>query len=32
MILRKVVADAEVALGPGEKITEVVITCPAYLA
>jgi len=28
-ILRKVVGDAEVALG-GEKITDVVITCPAY--
>ena len=27
-ILRKVVGDAEIALG--EKITEVVITCPAY--
>ncbi|MEW4567198.1 Hsp70 family protein [Tautonia sp. JC769] len=31
-ILRKVVGDAEVALGLGddEKITDVVITCPAY--
>lgn len=31
-ILRKVVGDAEIALGLGEdeKITEVVITCPAY--
>ncbi|HWE39594.1 MAG TPA: Hsp70 family protein [Isosphaeraceae bacterium] len=31
-ILRKVVGDAEVALGlgPDEKITDVVITCPAY--
>jgi molecular chaperone DnaK (HSP70) len=28
-ILRKVVGDAEVALG-GEKITDAVITCPAY--
>jgi molecular chaperone DnaK len=28
-ILRKVVVDAEIALG-GEKITDVVITCPAY--
>jgi molecular chaperone DnaK len=28
-ILRKVVGDAEIALG-GEKITDVVITCPAY--
>jgi len=28
-ILRKVVGDAEVALG-GERITDVVITCPAY--
>ena len=28
-ILRKVVGDAETALG-GEKITDVVITCPAY--
>ena len=27
-ILRKVVGDAEIALG--EKITDVVITCPAY--
>lgn len=29
-ILRKVVADAERALGGGEKIKKVVITCPAY--
>jgi len=29
-ILRKVVGDAEVALGGEEKITDVVITCPAY--
>ena len=29
-ILRKVVGDAELALGGGEKITDVVITCPAY--
>jgi molecular chaperone DnaK len=29
-ILRKVVGDAEVALGGDDKITEVVITCPAY--
>ena len=29
-ILRKVVGDAEVALGGDEKITDVVITCPAY--
>ncbi len=31
-VLRKVVGDAEVALGLGddEKITDVVITCPAY--
>jgi len=31
-ILRKVVGDAEIALGLGEadKITDVVITCPAY--
>jgi molecular chaperone DnaK len=29
-ILRKVVGDAEVALGGVEKITDVVITCPAY--
>jgi molecular chaperone DnaK (HSP70) len=31
-VLRKVVGDAEVALGlgDGEKITDVVITCPAY--
>jgi molecular chaperone DnaK (HSP70) len=28
-ILRKVVGDAEIALG-GEKITDAVITCPAY--
>lgn len=28
-VLRKVVGDAEIALG-GEKITDVVITCPAY--
>src|SRR5258705_6479770 len=28
-VLRKVVGDAEVALG-GEKITDVVVTCPAY--
>ena len=28
-VLRKVVGDAEVALG-GDKITDVVITCPAY--
>jgi molecular chaperone DnaK (HSP70) len=28
-ILRKVVGDAEIALG-GDKITDVVITCPAY--
>ncbi|MBX6315971.1 MAG: Hsp70 family protein, partial [Isosphaeraceae bacterium] len=28
-ILRKIVGDAEIALG-GEKITDVVITCPAY--
>ena len=28
-ILRKVAGDAEIALG-GEKITDVVITCPAY--
>ncbi len=29
-ILRKVVVDAEKALGEGEKIEKVVITCPAY--
>jgi molecular chaperone DnaK len=29
-VLRKVVGDAEVALGGEEKITDVVITCPAY--
>ncbi len=29
-ILRKVVGDAELALGGDEKITDVVITCPAY--
>ncbi len=29
-ILRKVVGDAEVALGGDEEITDVVITCPAY--
>ena len=29
-ILRKVVGDAETALGGEEKITDVVITCPAY--
>src|SRR5438046_1543727 len=31
-VLRKVVGDAEIALGLGEdeKITDVVITCPAY--
>ena len=29
-ILRKVVGDAEIALGGDEKITDVVITCPAY--
>ncbi len=29
-ILRKVVTDAEKALGEGEKIEKVVITCPAY--
>src|SRR5437868_2726037 len=29
-ILRKVVGDAEIALGEDEKITDVVITCPAY--
>ena len=29
-ILRKVVGDAEMALGGEEKITDVVITCPAY--
>ena len=29
-ILRKVVGDAEAALGGDEKITDVVITCPAY--
>jgi len=29
-ILRKVVGDAEVALGLEEKITDVVVTCPAY--
>ena len=29
-ILRKVVGDAELALGGEEKITDVVITCPAY--
>jgi len=29
-ILRKVVGDAEIALGGEEKITDVVITCPAY--
>ena len=29
-ILRKVVGDAEKALGEGEKIEKVVITCPAY--
>ena len=29
-ILRKVVGDAEVALGGDQKITDVVITCPAY--
>ena len=29
-VLRKVVGDAEVALGGDEKITDVVITCPAY--
>ena len=29
-ILRKVVGDAEMALGGDEKITDVVITCPAY--
>ena len=28
-VLRKVVGDAEIALG-GDKITDVVITCPAY--
>ena len=30
LILRKVVADAESSLGPGTKISDVVITCPAY--
>ena len=32
LILRKVVGDAEIALGleGGERITDVVITCPAY--
>ena len=30
-VLRKVVGDAEVALGGDEKITDVVITCPAYV-
>ncbi len=29
-ILRKLVRDAEAALGDGEPITDVVITCPAY--
>jgi molecular chaperone DnaK (HSP70) len=29
-ILRKVVGDAEIALGGEEKITDVIITCPAY--
>ena len=29
-VLRKVVGDAEMALGGEEKITDVVITCPAY--
>ena len=29
-VLRKVVGDAEIALGGEEKITDVVITCPAY--
>jgi molecular chaperone DnaK (HSP70) len=29
-VLRKVVGDAEVALGGEETITDVVITCPAY--
>ena len=29
-ILRKVVGDAQAALGGEEKITDVVITCPAY--
>jgi len=29
-VLRKVVGDAEIALGGDEKITDVVITCPAY--
>jgi len=29
-ILRKVVGDAELAMGGDEKITDVVITCPAY--
>jgi molecular chaperone DnaK len=29
-ILRKVVGDAEIALGGEDKITDVVITCPAY--
>ena len=29
-ILRKVVGDAEIALGVDEPITDVVITCPAY--
>jgi molecular chaperone DnaK len=29
-VLRKVVGDAEIALGEQEKITDVVITCPAY--
>jgi len=29
-VLRKVVGDAMIALGGGEPITDVVITCPAY--
>ena len=29
-VLRKVVGDAEIALGGEDKITDVVITCPAY--
>ncbi|WZO96806.1 Hsp70 family protein [Isosphaeraceae bacterium EP7] len=29
-ILRKVVGDAQLALGDGDPITDVVITCPAY--
>ena len=29
-VLRKVVGDAEIALGLEDKITDVVITCPAY--